>query len=1481
MVQNDKIECQEFEQFCCALDQEGLSDEVLVERLLDDQRTRWSDGKTVLVEEYFSFFPHLSSAESSFAIDLIYNEFLLSQTEGNPANTNAWLERFPDHAEAMQRQFDVYEAVRHVANDFNQQEVQGDDVQPEDVRREDAQSRLDSKRFLVRERLGSGTFADVYRTWDAELKRDVAIKFARRSAIDGTVDLKRFRREAEAAAKLAHPGVVAIYEIGPKETSPFIIQEYVAGGTLKERIRSEGCCAKDAAEWTLQIADAIDYAHSFGVVHRDVKPANILFTESGRIKVADFGLASLADQESQLTQHGEVVGTPAYMSPEQASGESVGASSDVYSIGVVLFELLNGTPPFVGSASVVLNQVLHQEAVFTRKLVPVALKSICLKAMSKQARDRYPSARALAMDLGRYLHGEPVLARPLSVWEKSFRWLANQPALVATLFGACLILFFIGSYSFWRIQDERQRFREQRDIANERLLESLLNSATTSLRSKQDGWFEAAMTDLKKVARHPDAFLKLKELREKVAEAVCDEATRIQVTSTWQVTDNHVISCLARQQTVLLVGVENGEILCVNSETGAPVLRLLGPQEKIEHIECANDKVWALAGGEIWEWDLTETAWPDAGRMRSNVTLKSGKATDKTKATVCKGRVYQRAARFCLTSETNKTQLAIARHDGRLDLIDVRTQHKRTIDIQSKYAPKILTPGLNGKSLFMSFADKRMQWVELELGTIVRKSTTLDPIVDAILQDQNDVTFWTTKVSYQTESWRQGKFRNSSPFQGAPIFVEPFGDFVIVGTSDGTLSMGTFEHHEIAKRKIGSGISCAVTNETTQSIWVGDDQGRITQLKLAKNDIKNQFFTVHGMAVDSRWVWSDASRRKLDGSGLQGVQYLEVSAMSLGPSSRLTMGTAIGELFTKRLGQEQIRQLNGLPKRVVAIVDCDNLIFAVDESGYFNVHYQDTLQSMGSGRLDVGQVQEATVHGKCVYVLGDQGLCKVEPGVVRVEDAVRIDKVKVENLPSQITSNEECIVLATGDQLQVFDSQFQSIKKQGLSGPIRDIQLVGNTLLAIFGDEPADRVCQQFRLDLGSSGVFTPILQFDCANGVAVHATEGRDRFMIYRSDSIIQFYHQGNRNPIARLNTQDLIRQQICETSTGDLLIGSRGVIKLQRDDLDRVIAARASDNVCAEIPLDFQFEVGGASWAARWSIAVQPRGEWVAMGRHYGKVEIVDPESMKLKRIIEIGKSQAWRVTFSPDSNHLAIGTGNAKQETAGVLKVLDVNDWSTLFEIEIGKRLVAGLSYHPTRPIIAVSSFDGGVWIVDSKAGKLLGTLVPSQPEGKRNSLAIMDVEFSPDGKWLAAVCKTKGIYLWELSSKEETPGVPQLNPWSRFPRREIGIDGQRVWALAFDATSQRLVTASEEGQIDIFSVGKFEHLLGLKTGLARLRNIKFSPENSHLVVSAWTNNGAIFDLERLENRIDDLVRKIPNHGALDSVFPPRLSKIGVDE
>ncbi len=373
--------------------------------------------------------------------------------------------------------------------------------------------------FEILEVLGRGGVGVVYKARQVRLKRTVALKMLLTGDYADEAAQARFQVEAEVVARLQHPNIVPIYEVGQYHGCPYLVLEFVAGPSLAQVLPGTPQQPQEAANLIETLARAMHYAHQQGVVHRDIKPANILLQTEGRKpsgedvaltgrlapfrlpssalelsapvvpKITDFGLAKRLDEVS-LTQTGAVLGTPCYMAPEQARGRNkeVDAAADIYALGALLYEMLTGRPPFRGLTSVdTIMQLLHEEPVSPRSLLPRLhrdLETICLKCLEKNPHKRYPSALALAEELHRFRLGKPIQARPLGVLGQGWRWCQRQPALAGTLTALLLTLVaglvtvfctYLGAEQAWqhekqaRLREAQQREQAERGLYHSRI----------------------------------------------------------------------------------------------------------------------------------------------------------------------------------------------------------------------------------------------------------------------------------------------------------------------------------------------------------------------------------------------------------------------------------------------------------------------------------------------------------------------------------------------------------------------------------------------------------------------------------------------------------------------------------------------------------------------------------------------------------------------------------------------------------------------------------------------------------------------------------------------------------------------------------------------------------------------------------------------------------------------------------------------------
>src|SRR5881398_3257357 len=314
--------------------------------------------------------------------------------------------------------------------------------------------------YELLDEVGRGGQGVVFRARQKSLNRTVALKVISLGQWASKAHLRRFRLEAEAAARLEHPGIVPIHEVGERDGSCYFSMKFVEGGQLDEVVRREAMPIRRAVEFITKVARIVHYAHEHGILHRDIKPGNILLDAKGEPHLTDFGLARLVESESSVTHTLDVLGTPSYMAPEQAAGNNsaVGSVTDVYGLGAVLYHLLTGHPPFAGGTTYeTIKLVLDTEPRQPRLLNPKIdrdLNTICLKCLEKDPRRRYSSALALAEDLERWLKHEPIRARRTSLFTRGRKWLRRNPTIA--VMAAMLLAFAVPlGVMIWRTESER------------------------------------------------------------------------------------------------------------------------------------------------------------------------------------------------------------------------------------------------------------------------------------------------------------------------------------------------------------------------------------------------------------------------------------------------------------------------------------------------------------------------------------------------------------------------------------------------------------------------------------------------------------------------------------------------------------------------------------------------------------------------------------------------------------------------------------------------------------------------------------------------------------------------------------------------------------------------------------------------------------------------------------------------------------------
>jgi tetratricopeptide (TPR) repeat protein len=458
------------------------------------QHDGWAGPQPERVEEILAAFPSLRRHADEI-LDLIDREIREREARGEQPALAEYCQRFPELAGLLSALFQVHEMDAKTLTTGPGEERRSwrplSEPEPEVPTCPGHQ---------ILGEIGRGGMGVVYKARHLALNRLVALKMIRHGAGASGEERDRFRLEAEAAARLTHPHIVRIYEVGEHQGQPFFSMEWIEGQSLASKLAGTPLTAPTAAGIVQSLARAVHAAHQAGIVHRDLKPGNVLLDAAGVPRVVDFGLAKRIDVEG-MTGSGAVLGTPSYMPPEQAAGKSkeVGPTADTYALGAILYECLTGRPPFKGeSALETILLVVTDDPVPPRRLnprTPLDLENICLKCLEKLPSKRYASAEALADDLGRFLEGRPVQARAAGVLEQAVKWVRRRP-VVAALLALVALLTVVGAASFgWAYhQALGQRDRAIKAEGERQVELSRVLAGSARLAARRGDW-EGALRD--------------------------------------------------------------------------------------------------------------------------------------------------------------------------------------------------------------------------------------------------------------------------------------------------------------------------------------------------------------------------------------------------------------------------------------------------------------------------------------------------------------------------------------------------------------------------------------------------------------------------------------------------------------------------------------------------------------------------------------------------------------------------------------------------------------------------------------------------------------------------------------------------------------------------------------------------------------------------------------------------------------------------
>jgi WD40 repeat protein/serine/threonine protein kinase len=1451
----------------------------VLDALRQDQEQRWLQGDRVPAEAYLNLLTGGGRAGvgDEHILELIYGEYLLRRELREIPDVDEYFRRFPPHAEKLRRVFELKnkleEALRTratVENGVNTRRLTGAD---RPGRGTAADSRPVIRGYEIQDELGRGGMGVVYKAREVNLNRVVALKLVQAQDADLRA---RFRIEAEAVAHVQHPNIVQIFEVGDAEDGrPYMALEFVAGGSLADRLRGSTLTPDAAAALVETLAGAVHFAHLRGILHRDLKPGNILLsgdrgegtgerksngTADGPSltpnpsslsppvpKITDFGLAKRLDEvDDGRTCTGAILGTPAYMAPEQAAGRNrdVGMTTDVHALGAILYECLTGQLPFRGATAMdTLELVRYAEPPSPRRVsrhIPLDLETICLKCLQKDQAKRYPSAEALADDLRRFLNREPILARRVGPLGRFSRWCRRNPALASTLTLSLVALFVVAGVGLFQVLQERQRFRMERDQAQTNLYRALLGEARAQMKARGTGWWWNAMDNirdaaaLKLVGRDPT------QPRELAIECMGSEFPCLRMRGEWSGHSGSVNAIACRKDGELAASAgDDSTVRLWSVNEGKCIAVLKGHTQRVVGVTFSPRGRLASAS-----WDGTMRLW-------STDSPEAPPRTFDLKA----GRLM--AIEFSPDGE----HLAIAGVDGKIRLVAAAALEAADPGAGLPAGTRTLV-GHNGPITCMGFS---------QIGGLASGGA------------DSTIRFWDVVGAKQLDSWPVDNLPTSLDFNQAPDFgllawgneagrnfevrylyhdsvvrlALPLGGGVtrvgrvrkwwLSASRDGMLRLWRqisnirLEEIAVADPEFGPMMATAVL--PNGNVLAGHLDGRISSWEFAEPpqrtwiDSKSHNSILFGdgtHVIDSQGV-TDLSTDDEE-SRFHGYSPSPVHGLALRPTDRtFALGRGNGTLEVWDLaGRRELSRWKAHPRGITALASSPDgqRLASASVDGTVTFWSWDGKEARPALQSRIGALHAVawSRDGAYLAVSGERGV--VLWNLEAPEEPRRLSE-------SSLRGGS----VAFGAGLVAFRTAEGTIE-------VRSVK--SGELKYRYPDQSATTVLR-FSANggkLAAGGAEGIVRLWDMADGqelLKLTGTKNPPACLAFSDDE--RYLLHGNSLFDLRTHIQVALffgttgMLNAALTPDGTLLFTARtGAVSSVT--LSEVGEIRAKAAGAAKTPLAGPVRVDvttaivpGGHTDGIWGIAVSPNGQWIATASHDHTVKIWDAATLQLLRTLEGHGSLVWSVAFSPDSRTLASGSGD--------VRLWDVETGRLLHTFEGHERLVVGLDFHPRHPWLVSSAYDGSVRLWDVAKLQSLGKLHQFDRKANYDS-RVHNVKFRPDGRWLASTADAR-VALWELGDVPPTP---------RPPDRFLEGHTSAVWALAFSSDGRTLASGAEQGVVILWNGETFERVVTLRAGQGQTRCVSFSRSGDRLAVASYYASTIVWDLARLRRSLADM-------------------------
>ena len=1295
-------------------------------------------------------------------------------------------------------------------------------------------------RYELRERLGAGGYAQVWRARDPQLNRDVAIKIGLVELARDADALERFHREARAVARLQHPGIVGIHEVAEDHGRPFLVSELLPGPDLAEAMRTDSLGVVDAVRLVIKLARAVDYAHQCGIVHRDIKPANVVFDAQREPRLVDFGLATSRDAAVSMTQRGDVIGTPAYMSPEQARGEigDVDARSDTYSLGVVLYELLCGRRPFEGeSATRVMYAVAHESPPPPRRVRPETprdLDTIVMSAMASERSRRYETSGRFADDLELFLEHRPIRARRSGVLDRCALFCRRNPALTAASIAGVLLATVIGSWGLWGILQERARFRTQRDLATDNLYRSLVGEAEARIAAAGTSWRRKALENLRTAAASASHLRDAAELRSLAARCMGVALPSVSVGESWS-DDRIGTSDLvwSPDGTLVVQAGRDGMLRVRNARDGRVVAHLVGGTDQVYDLAFdpgGHHLVSGARDGTLRIWDLASIDSDGSGLPR-------------IEAEHTRGYDGHAVTSVCFAPDGTALAIGLGRTNSPGPVIVFDWNRESATPLGSSrtfggHAKAVLcaTFSTDGSQLVTAGEECSLSVWDLATGESIAVIPTSDPARDVIAI--GNTVFFTTRESYGCGridgdlhlDWFPGLHDGSITRLGST----PDGRLLTSG-DDGSIRCWDTALHPLAVANCDRGPITALALDDQGERGVVAFADGILTFAIDRSDLIEEWRTTHSAVFipDSARLLAGTAVHEFHDDGSRATVQLRapaVTCLDVDRSGLLFIGSADGQVraqsatggFASWPVSDQaitrVRRARHAP--LLAVLDATGTIRIVaaqsgatietftEPPGCADLAWQDdgTLVSAGSAG-----VTTRSADGSGTRLILDEPCTSAHLAVF-----------------------EHRIAIGSRREVVILDDDQHEPRRLVTDGSGALCFLDDGAMLASSGSTGEVRMWDTRTWAVRSFTAMAPFTTTFLATDperALLFAGCNRDYGMvIWDRATGKQVAHSALMATNAGVLVGD--RSIVVGTPGGSIEVFDLDVIReLARD---RLATAEAGASIASARMEPSGVIISGAHVARVWGVAASPDGHWLATTAHDGLVKLWDATTDQLVRDLDAHLGVGWCAAFTADSRRLVTASDD--------VVLWDVDTGTPLRTTERKRFIAGGIACHPADPWAIWGRLDGEieVWNLDrDEAPRQL------KPVGG----VVRQIAFSPDGRLVAAAYGHAGLLLWDTTREDFVAwrsGTTEVPPEPRqIERHDSSVD-----AVAFDPQGRWIATGSAAGTVLLVDLATDAPWTRLESRTRKIRSLSFDSGGHRLAVGCMDSVSVTWDLWRLQ-------------------------------